>query len=94
MRKALVHTADPKELAEWESSQQRLRKIAALKRRSNTTGITWELACRHTNVDDFGQLCVELNRLCEESLVERKEANGADPSMVVHLKSDTSIPLS
>lgn len=40
----LVHTADTKEPALIDSAQQRIKNIAALKRRANATGVTWALA--------------------------------------------------
>lgn len=92
--KALIRTANPKEPALLESVHQMTKTIAALKRRASTTGVTLALAIRYAHADDFDQLCVELNGLCEELIEEQNINKGAGPPSDIHIKPDMGIPLS
>lgn len=93
MTKALVQTADPKETDMLESAQGQIKTIAALKRRANTTTVTWALAIRYAHAEDFDQLCIELNGLCEEMLVGNKTNKECGSVTDIHIKPDSGNPL-
>lgn len=64
--RALLHAADDSQRMLLARIQQRIKLTVTPKRRSGTSGISWDMIIRYANAADFVDLCATLSCLVDE----------------------------